>query len=127
MTNIFLAVLEISIPISLVIAVLILFSPLINRRYAAKWKSWIWVLIALRLIIPFSGADVKSMVDSWFRSDSQFTMKSWESDTDSLPEHAMPQGRIMIEIPAQMTTPISTPSERSELNITLLDLSRIPI
>ena len=71
MINIFLAVLEISIPISLVIVVLLLFSPLINRRYAAKWKYWIWVFIALRLIIPFSGADVKSMVDSRFRPDSQ--------------------------------------------------------
>lgn len=56
MTNMFLSILEISIPISLIIAVLLLLTPFLNKRYAAKWKYWIWIVLALRLIIPLGGS-----------------------------------------------------------------------
>lgn len=123
MTNIFLTVMEISISISLLIAVLLLFTPLLNKRYAAKWKYWIWVLLALRLVIPFHGADVGAMVDSRLQAGSRSAMRPGEGNTDSLPEQTMPQGRIVIGIPAQMTTPIAPPSEGSERHITPLDVA----
>ncbi|NGZ76294.1 M56 family metallopeptidase [Saccharibacillus alkalitolerans] len=46
--------LEITISVSLVIAVLLLLRPLIGRRYAAKWRYWIWLAVAIRLLIPFN-------------------------------------------------------------------------
>ena len=51
----FLSFLEISIPISLIIALLLLFTSFLNKRYAAKWKYWIWIVLALRLLIPIGG------------------------------------------------------------------------
>lgn len=52
-TNIFLNVIAISISISLIIVFLLIFAPFLNKRYAVKWKYLIWVVIAVRLIIPF--------------------------------------------------------------------------
>lgn len=72
MTHIFLAVMEISISISLLIAVLLLLTPFLDRRYAAKWKYWIWIFLALRLILPFHGADVRAVVDAWSQKESRF-------------------------------------------------------
>ena len=38
LTNLFLSVLEISLSVSLVIAVLLILSPILNKRYASKWN-----------------------------------------------------------------------------------------
>ncbi len=53
-TNIFLNVIAISISTSLIIISLLIFAPFLNKRYAIKWKYLIWVVIAVRLIIPFN-------------------------------------------------------------------------
>ena len=58
MTNVFLAVFKISLSCSLVVAALMLLTPLLNKRYAARWKYWVWIFLALRLVIPFHGMDV---------------------------------------------------------------------
>lgn len=52
-TNLFLNVIAISISTSLIIIFLLIFAPFLNKRYAVKWKYLIWVVIAVRLIIPF--------------------------------------------------------------------------
>ncbi len=64
MTNIFLDVFESSISISILIAALIMLTPFLNKRYAAKWKYWIWIFLAVWLIIPFNGTDMRSLIDS---------------------------------------------------------------
>lgn len=51
--NLFLSTLESSVVISIVVLVLLLFAPFLNRTYAAKWKYWLWIVLAFRLIIPF--------------------------------------------------------------------------
>ena len=53
-TNLFLNVIAISLSTSLIIIFLLIFAPFLNKRYAIKWKYLIWVVIAVRLIIPFS-------------------------------------------------------------------------
>ena len=45
-------ILMISISVSVVIALLLLLSPLMNRRYSAQWRCWIWLVLAIRLCIP---------------------------------------------------------------------------
>lgn len=54
MNNIFLSVLGVSATAGIVILLVLLLEPLLNKRYAAKWKYWIWALLAIRLIIPFN-------------------------------------------------------------------------
>lgn len=52
-TNIFLNIIAISISTSLIIILLLVLAPLLNKRYAVKWKYLMWTVIAVRLIIPF--------------------------------------------------------------------------
>lgn len=52
MENIILTVLTISLSTSVVILALIVLGSLINKRYVAKWKYGIWIILALRLLIP---------------------------------------------------------------------------
>ncbi len=53
-TNLFLNVIAISLSTSLIIIFLLIFARFLNKRYAIKWKYLIWVVIAVRLIIPFN-------------------------------------------------------------------------
>ncbi|MGZ9583826.1 M56 family metallopeptidase [Paenibacillus marinisediminis] len=54
LTDLFLTILEISLSISIVIFILLLISSRINKRFIAKWKYWIWLVIAVRLLFPFN-------------------------------------------------------------------------
>lgn len=47
------ALLELSLPMALVIVLLLAAGPLLGRRFAAKWRYWAWLLIAVRLLLPF--------------------------------------------------------------------------
>ena len=49
-----LRLLEVSIATSFLILPLCLASRRINRRYGAKWKYYIWLLLAVRLMIPIN-------------------------------------------------------------------------
>lgn len=123
MTSFFLAVMEVSISISPIIAALLLLSPFINRRYAVKWKYWVWVILALRLVMPFSGADVRSAADSWFGRTHRSALDFGEDSLAGLPGQSEPRGRITVEVPARLTAPIEIPSGERGRNITLLDVA----
>ena len=43
----------ISLSMSAVILLLLIVSPLLNKRYTARWRYFVWLIVALRLIIPF--------------------------------------------------------------------------
>lgn len=64
MANVFLSLIGISASVSLIAAALILLAPLLNKRYAAKWKYLIWIFLAVRLLIPFSGAGGESVMNA---------------------------------------------------------------
>ncbi len=115
MTNVFLSFLEISIPISFIIAVLLLLTPFLNKRYAAKWKYWIWIVMALRLIIPLGGNGGLPQREALTSSESE------KRSPDALADGTA-RGRVIVEIPAQMTTPIVTQPEKAGSNISLLDM-----
>ena len=53
MTELFLLFLNISVSAGCAAAVLLLLSALAGGRYAAKWRCWVWILLAMRLILPF--------------------------------------------------------------------------
>ena len=54
MKEIFLDFLEVSASMAVVIAVIALFSSLIDKKFSSKWKYWVWLFIALRLLVPIS-------------------------------------------------------------------------
>lgn len=119
MTDLFLTVLEISVSVSPVILLLLLLSPLLNRRYAAKWNYLIWIFLAVRMLIPFSGTDGRSVVDMALGLKDRIVSEAEQSEANVTVVEPAPR-RIVVEIPEQMTTPLEVQSEKS---ITPLDIS----
>ena len=111
MTDLFLTVLEISVSVSLVIVFLLLVSPFLNRRYAAKWKYLIWIFLAVRLLVPVSGADGRSASDMLVQWKGRTMQKAEQSEEDMVPEEADTRG-VVVEIPVQMIKPPEMPENR---------------
>ena len=44
---------EIILPVSLIIAIMLLMVPVMNKRYVARARYYIWLVIAVRLLVPF--------------------------------------------------------------------------
>lgn len=123
MGNIFLSILGISVSIGLIVIGLIFLTPFLNKRYAAKWKYLIWIFLALRLLIPVSGANGQYIMDNKMSQlKVEKNSESEENDADNPTDITMPYRRIVVEIPAQMTTPIKVSSENNTTDITMLDI-----
>lgn len=124
MKEVFLSYMGISLAVSVIVAVLLLLSPLLNKKYAAKWKYLIWIFLALCLLIPFSGSAGRQENGMMPYMGTQ--AKPNEPDADIRPDTAILPGRIIVEIPAQMTMPIVRQStetiSQDSKGITLLDI-----
>lgn len=48
------ALVEISLGASVLIFLLLCFTPLLAKRYTTKWRYWVWLALCLRLVIPFN-------------------------------------------------------------------------
>ena len=46
------SLLELTLPMTLVIALLLAAGPVLGRRFTARWRYWAWLLIAVRLLLP---------------------------------------------------------------------------
>lgn len=62
LTGLFTDILIISATTSLVIIGLKLLSPFLSKSYAAQWKYWTWMIIAVRLLLPFNFSFAQSLV-----------------------------------------------------------------
>lgn len=122
MGNIFLSFLGISVSIGLIVVGLIVLTPFLNKRYAAKWKYLIWIFLALRLLVPFGGANGQYVMDKASQPEVHTSSEPGENDTNDPTNVSVPYRRIVVEIPVQMTTPIKAPSEKNQAGITILDI-----
>ncbi len=52
--SIFIQIVSISLGVSVLFCVMLLFSKKLTDRYGACWKTFLWGLLALRLLLPFS-------------------------------------------------------------------------
>ncbi len=52
MENMILSLFELSVGASLVIFLMLLIAPLAGKKLTAKWRYWIWLALALRLLLP---------------------------------------------------------------------------
>jgi len=52
--RIFSDIIEVALITSGVIAILLLLLPFLRRHYTARWRSWVWLLVAVRLLIPYN-------------------------------------------------------------------------
>ncbi|MCM1044250.1 MAG: M56 family metallopeptidase [Candidatus Gastranaerophilales bacterium] len=140
-TRWFLSVFEISLSTALIALILILSAPLLNKRYAAKWKYWIWMFLAVRLLLPVNGSSLISWADAAFKNGLSLTDSTlsengapadwqpemWEQGegvTASEQEVWVPQ-MIVVQVPEQMTTPFIAQSNETDKGITLLDIAAL--
>lgn len=117
MTNIFLFILGISVSIGLIVMVLLLLSPFLNKRYAAKWKYLIWIFLALRLLIPFSVWNGQLVLDLLREEKTQTVSKPEEKYTDHPTGAEMPYRRIVVEIPEQIDDSDSNTVRRKQCRV----------
>ena len=54
MMNFLTSAFGVSLSISIIIIILILSRHFITQKYAAKIRYWVWLVLALRLLLPFS-------------------------------------------------------------------------
>ncbi len=100
MTNFIQNVLQISITMAAVIGVLLLLVPVWQKRYSAKWRKAIWLIIAVRLLVPFSielpAAPVQMNVDM----HQAIVLSPQSVPTETAPVPAVPS---QIETPSNVT------------------------
>lgn len=65
MRELFISVLELTLPVSALIVLLLALSPVIKRSYVSKWRYYMWMFVTVRLLLPFGidwGGGVKVTV-----------------------------------------------------------------
>ncbi|MCI9078584.1 MAG: M56 family metallopeptidase [Lachnospiraceae bacterium] len=122
MENILLSFIGISVQCSLVILVMLLLTPFLNRHYISNWKYWVWILLAARLVLPFNSGNAKDFINKVIQEESQGSMEYKNGITDSRKGQDWRTGRIVIEIPERMTTPVAAKYPEISSGITLLGL-----
>lgn len=62
MSTLFLHFLTISFTTGIIIAILLSFKPFWGKNYTAKWKYWVWLVLAFRLILPITMPESKAAI-----------------------------------------------------------------
>ena len=83
---------EIMLPVSAIILLLLIVRPLFEKRYAARLRYYIWLIIALRLLIPFDFniIDKKTQLVEFTVPDVIVYQQETEETTISSPEMTIP-------------------------------------
>lgn len=115
--NLFLVYMESSIVVGLITVGLLLFASYLNKRIASRWKFRVWIFLAVWLLIPFGGADV------FLRTTVQDV--GYETDSSGGMLQPVPQRRIVVELPAQMTEPVAVQLSVGGVRVTVLDIAAI--
>lgn len=122
MTAIFLKMLTSSAIIGLITVLLIALTPLLNKRCAAKWKYWIWFFLAVRLLLPVNLADLCTVFQPLSQGRTQQTAQTQQHSTQAPPSGTLRLERVTVEIPPQMTTPITVHTKKSGFQVTPLTI-----
>ena len=108
LVNLLLRLFEVSIATSFLILPLCLASRRINRRYGAKWKYYIWLLLAVRLMTPVNLPAVNdfSILPDWSRRQQIQTKEQpiqsqahTGSQPETVPSQSQEQGQPVSEPP----------------------------
>ena len=116
MEHAFFSVISTSLSVSLVILLLAVLTPLIDRRYAAKWKYLAWILLALRLVLPIDPAAVQ---DFFQNSDPETAVEKIDSAKEPMtpksPQATRLSRRIVLEMPSGMQEPLISADETLQI------------
>ena len=56
MSTLFGTLLAVSLSVGVIIGIIMFLSPLMDKRFTAKWKYWLWLVLAVRLLLPIQVA-----------------------------------------------------------------------
>lgn len=118
MTDFFLSVLAVSISAGIIIIGLLALAPLLDKRYAAKWRYWIWIFLALRLL---SVLRADALWPS--QAEPQAAVLPKQDNVADVPAETARLERVIVRIPAQMTAPITVQSRERNIRIPLLRIA----
>lgn len=111
--HIFFSVISTSLSVSVVIILLTVLTPLIDGRYAAKWKYMVWILLALRLVFPIDPAGAQ---DFFRNPDAETAAEEVHSANKPMipaaPQPAQFSRRIILEMPSEMNEPLTQSDQR---------------
>lgn len=99
LTEVFFTVLEISLSLSVVILLLLLISFRINKNYIAKWKYWIWLVIAIRLLLPFNLTIPQAPMQFEFPQSQVFTSPASTPIQPAEPSETVDAAMTSYELP----------------------------
>ena len=53
MVGLFANLMRVTLTMSALAALILFCTPLLKKRYSASWRYWVWMVITVRLLIPF--------------------------------------------------------------------------
>lgn len=124
MNEIFLTAMEISAATSIIILLIALLSKIIDKKFISGWKYWIWLLIALRLIVPFN-PETELFQQKVEVEVPNVTIYSPETDLSTEPQIIIPEqnpGAQGSEIPGDKVIKPSKIEDESREKTSLLDV-----
>lgn len=90
LTSLFTDYLIISFSTSLLIVILLILTPLLHKRYSAKWTYWIWMTLAIQLLLPFRFSFEKNLINIQLPENSMIHAVAQFSQADMQPIAAQP-------------------------------------
>lgn len=61
MSTLFLRLLNVSMTMGIIILMLLVLTPIFRKHYNAKWKYWVWLLLAVRLLVPLNVSQANAL------------------------------------------------------------------
>ncbi len=129
--HLFLTILDISFSTSLLILAALLLSPLIQRRYAARWKYRLWIILGLRLVVPVNGTQVYEAVRNIIQRPEAQIVRREETEKEAGKEtgkEGIPRFQVRVSLPPQMTASVLPRRQNAQpqfrfMDLTVLDLA----
>lgn len=122
----FISVISVSLTTSFLIVFLLLLSPFIARNYAAKWKYWVWMILAARLVLPWNISDMQYILGKVWDGQAFGSMRAEEEIQPTGPAVVTAPQRIVLTIPSRMTEPLVKETDNlSAPSVTLLGILEI--
>lgn len=113
MTGFFLGVVGVSVTTGVAAMIFMALQPLLRKRYEVKWSYYVWIILAVRLLLPVSGQTVFELVQQC----GQILM-SEQGDTEDVPVD-IPRQQLVLTLPARLEMPVVA-SRQDKETVTLL-------
>ncbi len=130
MSEYFVTAISVSVSTGILIAALLLISPLVNKRYYSKWRFRAWAILALRLLIPISGLPESVEEPGILPQQTNAENYSFQEQNYEYPKYPK-YPRLEINLPERLTEPIAVsgysektaPERAVKRGISVLDLA----